>query len=210
MKNFYTSLVFLLLISTCLNAQNQENSGFKNVNFAFGMALNLESLDKTVAEEAGVSSTGFTLIDFRGRLALFKYLMINIGGSVSQFKDKLPFDQAVVFTSGQLSGLPSTATSEIVSGGWYYSVGARAPLTKRLYLNANIGERRFSASRKIPSCSNCKKTEIDNLNAGSYLRGGFSWMTFEEKVTGELDLLYTYYFKEEFKSTITLGFFVYF
>lgn len=207
MKNL---IVFIyLLISTSLFAQEQENPGFKNVQFGFGMALNVELVDKAIAEEAGVPSTGFTLIDFRGRLSLFKYVLLDIGGSVSQFKDKLPFSEAVVYTSGQLSGLPSTATSKIVSGSWYYSIGARAPLTKRLYLNANVGERRFSASRKIPECTDCKKTEID-LEAGSYLRGGLSWMTFEKETIGEFDLLYTYYFKQEFMSTVTLGFFVYF
>ena len=207
MKNLI-ALIFLLF-STSIFAQDQKDIGFKNVQFAFGMALNLELLDKLVAEEAGVSSTGFTLIDFRGRLSLFKYIILDIGGSVSQFKDKLPFKEAVVFTSGQLAGLPSSATSEIVSGSLYYSIGGRAPLTQRLYINASVGERRFSAARKIPECSNCTRTDIE-LEAGSYLRGGFSWMTFEEKVIGEFDWLYTHYFKKEFKSTITLGFFVYF
>lgn len=205
MKNL---IVFIFLFySTALLAQEKEIPGFKNVQFGFGMALNLESLDKAVAEEVGLSSTGLSLIDFRGRLSLFKYVTVDLGMSVSQFKDKLPFEEAVIFTSGQLSGLPTTAKSEIVSGSFYYAIGGRAPLTERLYLNANVGKRNFSASRKIPECSNCNKTEID-LEAGSYLRGGLSWMTFEETMVGELDLLYTYYFDKEFLSTITLGFFI--
>ncbi len=207
MKNL---IVFIFLFSsTGLLAQDIENAGFKNVHFGFGMALNLESLDKEVAKEVGVASTGFTLIDFRGRLSLFKYVTLDLGMSVSQFKDKLPFEEAVIYTSGQLSGLPTTAKSEIVSGSLYYSIGGRVPLTDRLYLNANVGERRYSASRKIPECTDCNKTEID-LKAGSYLRGGLSWMTFEETTVGELDLLYTYYFDKEFISSISLGLFVYF
>ena len=202
-------LSMCLVICTSVLVQAQEKAEFKKVNFAFGMALNMESLDQAVAEEVGVSATGFTLIDFRLRLSVLKYALLDAGGYVSQFKDKLPFEEAVVYTSGQLSGLPSTATSEIVSGGWYYSVGARAPLMERLYVNANVGKRRFSASRTIPSCTNCSKTEVD-LAAGNFVRGGLSWLTFEESAIGEVDLMYTHYFDEQFQRTITLGFFVYF
>ena len=207
MKNFIVFNCLLICTSLFVQAQEEETD-LKKFEFGFGMLVNLESVDKIVAEEVGVGATGLTLIDFRGRLSIFKYGLIDIGWGVSQFKDKLPFTEAVVFTSGQLSGLPSTATSEIVSGGWHYAIGGRAPLTKQVYLNAHIGKRRFSASRTIPECTNCQKTEID-LEAGTFVRGGLSMMSFKGKTLGEWDLLYTHYLNGDFKNTITLGFFVY-
>lgn len=203
-------LIMLLCASTGLVAQGQDSPNAKLLYFGFGFNIALESLDQTVAQDVGIAATGATLIDFRGRLTALKYMMLDVGFYVSQFKDKLPFEEAVVFTSGQLSGLPSTATSRITSGGIYYSLGGRLPIVERLYLNASLGQRRFSASRGIPECSDCRKTDIE-LQAGTYIRGGLSWVSFKDTgdPAGEFDVLYTHYLNNDFLRTISVGFIAY-
>ncbi len=209
MKNHI--LLALFLMSFSLVAQTSKDDKPKIVTFGFGMSIGLESMDKTIAEDVGISTIGGTWIDFRGRLNLIKYINLDLGWSGSNFKDELPFTEALVFTSGQLSGLPSNGKSKISSSSLYYSIGGRIPITKKLQFNANCGQRKFSARRSISNCSNCSKVDLD-LDAGNYLRGGLSWLSLEganNGTLGEFDLLYTYYFEDAFQYTLTLGFFVY-
>ncbi len=84
----------------------------------------------------------------------------------------------MVFTSGHLSGLPSTGKSKISSGGLYCSIGGRVPITKRLQFNAGFGQRGFSARRSTSQCADCKKADLD-FDTGNYVRAGFSWLSFE-------------------------------
>lgn len=209
MKNVL--VLFFLFINISLLAQAQKGTNSKKVTLGFGMSLGLENIDEVIAEDIGISSYGSTLLDFRGRINLFKYVNLDAGLTISQFKDKLPYTEALVYTSGQLSGLPTSGKSEIISGGHYYSLGGRIPLTSQFNINAAIGKRRFSASRDITNCTNCKKTDIE-IDAGNYVRTGLSWLSFgdDENAQGEVDLLYTHYFDKSFQYTITLGFLVYF
>jgi len=210
MKNF---ILFLsLLLSITLLAQTPKDSDSEKVALGFGWSFGLESIDQVIAEDLGISSIGGTWIDLRVRLNILTYINLDVGWSISNFKDELPFTEAVIFTSGQLSGLPSTGKSKISSSGLYYSIGGRAPITKNLKFNAGIGQRKFSARRSIPQCTNCNEVDLD-IDAGNYIRTGLSWLSFEATgsniAAGEIDLLYTYYFEETFQYTVTLGIFVY-
>ncbi|TMM56637.1 hypothetical protein FEE95_09030 [Maribacter algarum] len=208
MKNHILLVIFL--INSSLVAQTSKRDKPKIVTFGFGMSIGMESMDKTIAEDVGISAIGGTWIDFRGRLNFIKYINLDIGWSGSNFKDELPFNEALVFTSGQLSGLPSNGKSKISSSGIYYSIGGRIPITKQLQFNANYGQRNFSAERSIPNCSNCNEVDLD-LDAGNYIRAGLSWLTFKaaNSILGEFDLLYTHHFEGSFQYSVTLGFFVY-
>ena len=196
-----------MIINTSLFGQNKkENSDIKKITFGLGYNISLESLDDNFAEFYGVSSVGYTWIDMCGKMNFLKYFNIDLGFSISHFKDELPFSQAVVFTSGTFSGLSSNEESKIVSGSIYYSLGFRVPLISKINLIGSYGRRGFSASRTISFCDDCKKTKL-NITAGNYLKTGLSWLTLKNNgiPISQFNLLYTHYFDSSFQYTHYLG-----
>lgn len=203
MRNF----IIILILSIAIPLQAQEkDENHKNVRLGFGWTIARNTLDKEKAEDYGISNSGMTWIDFYLRLNMFKYLNLDGGLAVSNFKDELPFTQSVAFVSGPLQGLPSDAKSKIVSGGFYYSIGTVVPVVEKFGLTGKVGKWNYSASRKITNCKDCNKVELGTA-AGAYAEGGLVYIAEDSKDgLGHVYLVYRHYLEGDFTGMIGLGF----
>ncbi len=200
MKTFI--FIGCLLISATALAQSEEGPE-KKVAFGFGINMGLDMVDPLVTSTEGISDNGFTWLDMSIRMNVMKYFNANAGFTLSRFKDKLPFTQAVTFSSGSLSGLPSNSKSRIVAGGFYYSLGVSVPIKSQLHWMGAFGSRSFSATRKITSCTDCNEVDL-NVESGNYLQTGLALIKADD-ITTEVHLLYSHYLGGDFQNTITLG-----
>ncbi len=198
-------LLLTLIIWLPSLAQEEGTKDNRNFRFGFGMNISADFLDPARAEDYGIAKTGMTWIDMYIRFNILKYVNIDGGLAVSNFKDKMPFTEAVVFTQGSLSGLPSEAKSSIVSGGFYYSIGTSVTIAKKFSLIGEVGQWNFSASRKITQCSDCSKTEL-GTTAGPYAQVGIGLPQQEDSITGEFYVTYTQFFSDDFRWAVGIGF----
>lgn len=200
----YLLASFLFACCVVLYGQEAEEENRK-LRVGFGMNIYADFLVPEQAEIYGLSKVGMTWIDMNIRLNVLKYINIDGGFSVSNFKDKLPFTEAVTFTSGTLAGLPSEAESSIVSGSFYYAIGTMVPVTEKIGVIAAAGKRNYSATRKISLCSDCNRVELATA-AGPYVQGGVALLQTEDKIDGQFHLLYTKYFSDDFDWSVGIGF----
>ena len=200
------SLIVLLSCLFLINSSYGQNASERPVRFGFGMNADIEFLDQDLANDQKIAATGLSYVDLHLRINAMKYINIDGGITISHFKDKMSLAEAVTFTGGTLSGLPSEAGPVVSAMGFYYSLGALIPIHPKLGIVAAAGNRHFTAKRKVSNCNDCEKTELD-INAGFYLQGGIALLPLsEDTLSGQVRFLFTHYFEEAFKYSIGVGF----